>query len=454
MIDVKRPLQWMALGASVAAAGCSSLGGDDKDGFTADEWKSISAMTPLKGDMYVNLTNSRRDDEGVAKLGQRLFFDTSYAEALTADNQNGKKGEVGKVGCVSCHDPAAYFVDNHPDPSGVGRVALSAARGPLLSRQAPMMLNEGWYEWAGWTARFDSLVTHGSGVMGVSATRLYLAHWIHDHNLVEYNTLFPNNAMDDSMNDMKRFPPTGNPKAAPTAAMPMPADGPWEAMSADDQTFVNQFMFNMGRVWETYPRFVKSPHSKFENYANGDYSALTAQEKNGLRLFVGKAACNECHTGPILSDSKPHNIGVANPPGTTPDKFDLGRYTDMVNQTTQNNVFNGASKFSDDPAAGMAKLAQLPTKDKAMNDETLKAQFRTPSILNCEKTYPYFHTGLVKTLEDVVDQYDKGGAPQGTYAGVLDPKIKPLMLTDQEKADLVAFLKTLTGQLDGWSQPL
>jgi cytochrome c peroxidase len=445
MIDVRRPLQWMALGASVAAAGCSSLGGDDKDGFSADEWKAISAMTPLKGDMYVNLVNSRRDDEGVAKLGQKLFFDTAYAEPLTADNQNGKKGEPGKVGCVSCHDPAAYFVDSHQDPSGVGRVALSAARGPLLSRQAPMMVNEGWYEWAGWTARFDSLVTHGSGVMGVSATRLYLAHWIHDHYLSEYNALFPNNAMDDSMNDMTRFPLTGNPAAA--GAMP----GPWETMKEVDQTFVNQFMFNMGRVWETYPRFVKSPGSKFQKYAEGDYGALTDQEKNGLRVFIGKAACNECHTGPILSDSKAHNVGVANPPGTTPDKLDQGRYLDMFNQTTQNNPFNGASKFSDDPVAGAAKIALLPTKDKA--DDSMRGAFRTPSILNCEKTFPYFHTGLVKTLEDVVDQYDKGGGPAGTYAGTVDAKIKPLMLTDGEKADLVAFLKTLTGQLDAWSQP-
>jgi len=338
------------------------------------------------------------------------------------------------------------------DPATGQRMTTSPGRGAAnpAGRQAPMMLNEGWYQWAGWAARFDSLVLHGSGVMGASGSRLYVAHYVYDHYKDEYNRLFPMQAMDESMNDLKRFPPTGAPKAA-TAAMPMPADGPWESMTEADQKFINQFTYNMARLWETYPRKVTTHGSAFENYMNGDMAALSPEAKRGLKVFVGKAACNECHTGPILSDSKPHNVGVPMAPGvTTPD---LGRYADIMSDTTRKNVFNGGGIYSDDPTAGAAKLAMLPTSDQA--DESMKGQFRTPSILNCEMSGPWFHTGQFRTLEAVIDHYDKGGDQDGTFAGHLDPKIKPLMLTAGEKGDLLAFLKSLTGPVEPtWSKPL
>jgi cytochrome c peroxidase len=433
----------------VVSAGCSSLGGDDHDGFSSDEWTAIEAMTPLKGPMITNPVNLRADDMGVAKLGQKLFFDFGYAEPLTADNVAGKKGDVGKVACVSCHDPEAYFVDGRIDPMTGQRFTQSPGRGAAnpSGRQAPMMLNEGWYEWAGWTGRFDSLVLHGSGVMGSAGSRLYVAHYVYSKYKDEYNLLFPMNTMDTFMEDLTRFPMTGQPKANDTAP-----NGPWETMTDADKRFMNQFTYNMARLWETYPRQVTSHGSDFENYMKGNPAALSPEAKRGLKVFVGKAACNDCHTGPILSDSKPHNVGVPTAPGVTTQ--DLGRYADIMNNTTRNNIFNGGGEYSDDQAAGLKKLEGLPTPDKV--DESMKGQFRTPSILNCEKTFPYFHTGQFKTLEDVVDHYDKGGMDvAGMFAGTLDPKIKPLMLTGAEKTDLVAFLKSLTGKLDdSWARPI
>jgi cytochrome c peroxidase len=443
MIDVRRPLLCIGIGMGLVSAGCSSSSGDDHDGFSSDEWAAIQDMAPLAKPMIANPVNTRADDADVAKFGQKLFFDTGYAEAITADgNPAGKKGETGKVGCVSCHDPASYFVDGRVDPMTQQRITMSPSIKPANAggRQAPMMINEGWYEWNGWTARFDSLVIHGSGVMGTAGSRLYVAHYVYSTYKDEYNRLFPNQAMDDSMNDLKRFPPTGAPKANAMAA-----DGPWETMTPADQKFINQFTYNMARLWDTYPRKVTSHGSDFEKYVvNGDTTALSAAAKRGLKVFIGKAACNECHTGPILSDSKAHNVGVPTAPGVmTPD---LGRYADIMSDSTRKNVFNGAGEYSDDAAAGAAKLAMLPTP--AQLDDSMKGQFRTPSILNCEKTFPYFHTGQFQTLEKVIDHYDNGGNQDGSFAGNLDPKIKPLMLTGDEKADLLEFLKSLTGVLD------
>jgi cytochrome c peroxidase len=69
--------------------------------------------------------------------------------------------------------------------------------------------------------------------------------------------------------------------------------------------------------------------------------------------------------------------------------------------------------------------------------------FKTPTVRNVDITAPYMHDGSQKTLEEVVDWYNKGGHPNPH----LDEKIKKIDLTDQEKADLVAFMKALTGEL-------
>ena len=76
-----------------------------------------------------------------------------------------------------------------------------------------------------------------------------------------------------------------------------------------------------------------------------------------------------------------------------------------------------------------------------------EGSFRTPSLINVAMTGPYFHTGLYNTLRDVVQHYNQGGAPAGTFAGTKSPRIRPLGLTDPEVDDLVEFLKTLTGDL-------
>jgi cytochrome c peroxidase len=84
----------------------------------------------------------------------------------------------------------------------------------------------------------------------------------------------------------------------------------------------------------------------------------------------------------------------------------------------------------------------MPPIDDAMN-----GVFRTPTLLNIAETYPYFHTGQVRTLAEVVAHYNKGGAA-ADFSGAKDAKMKPLDLNEGEIADLVAFLQSLTGVVD------
>ena len=103
------------------------------------------------------------------------------------------------------------------------------------------------------------------------------------------------------------------------------------------------------------------PDSPFQRYVEGDHSALTSAQKRGLRLFIGKAACSDCHNGPTLSDGAFHNIGV----GMAAKEPDLGRYV--------------VTKLSGDRGA-----------------------FRTPTLREVARHSPYMHDGSQKTLEEVI----------------------------------------------------
>jgi cytochrome c peroxidase len=142
-----------------------------------------------------------------------------------------------------------------------------------------------------------------------------------------------------------------------------------------------------------------------------EYEALMAATKEhpmpesavrGQELFFSKEVnCSACHVGANLADEKYHNLGV----GMDVEKPDLGRY-----EVTQDDKDRGA--------------------------------FKTPTIRNVEFSAPYMHDGSMKTLEEVVEHYVKGGTPNPH----LSDKIIKLKLSDQQKGDLVAFMKACTGE--------
>jgi cytochrome c peroxidase len=227
--------------------------------------------------------------------------------------------------------------------------------------------------------------------------------------------------------------------------------GPWEKMTEDDQKLMDHYAWDVGRIWEAYPRAMVTHGSAFQNYIDGDRTALSPGAKRGLKLFLGKAACSDCHNGPALSDSKAHNIAVPTPPvpaGTMAPAPDQGRFAQL--QTTLNSKFNGLSEWSEDKAYAQMKLeaARKLAADAMNNDTAMQGAFKTMSLHNVEKTGPYFHTGLFNTLQEVVQHYNKGGAEAGAFYGTKDPKMRPLLLTDDEVNDIVEFLKSLTGALD------
>ena len=265
----------------------------------------------------------------------------------------------------------------------------------------------------------------------------------------------------DSTNglDPTRFPPAGKPKT----------DGVWEMMAPADQDTVNRILVNWGKAIAAYEYQLVSRNSPFDLFvAKGrESNEISEAAKRGARLFVGKGACVDCHSGPLLTDEQFHNIGVAQiglavpttsdcpeggpcdcvtpPPtlncadaGTLPTCAPAGARVGLAR--LQCSTWSRTSKYSDAPDESRSAYLNIP-----LNNE-LVGQWRTPSLRDVALTAPYMHDGSLATLEDVIWHYNTGGAAEsGERIGVPAAELKPLDLTDDEVADLVAFLETLTG---------
>jgi len=153
---------------------------------------------------------------------------------------------------------------------------------------------------------------------------------------------------------------------------------------------------NIAKAIASFERTVLSGNAPFDKFKAGDTNALSAAAQRGLKLFTGKARCSACHSGPNFTDDAFHNIGV----GIKAAMPDLGRYV--------------VTKVEGD-----------------------KGSFKTPTLREIDRHAPYMHDGSIKTLEEVIDHYDKGG----TSNPQLDEEIFPLKLTATEKTDLITFLK-------------
>jgi cytochrome c peroxidase len=156
---------------------------------------------------------------------------------------------------------------------------------------------------------------------------------------------------------------------------------------------------NIAKAIAAFERIVVDQDSPFDRYARGDDNAISEQAVRGLEVFSLQARCASCHSGPNFSDSKFHNIGM-------PDA-DEGRIA--------------ISKESADAKA-----------------------FKTPTLRNIALTGPYMHDGSLKTLRQVIDHYvDAPKRPANK--GKLSPLMPVIELSEQEKLDLEAFLRTLNG---------
>lgn len=169
---------------------------------------------------------------------------------------------------------------------------------------------------------------------------------------------------------------------------------------------------SVSKAIASFERTVISNSSPFDQWVGGRKDALTADEVSGFALFIdpNKGNCASCHSGPNFTDNSFHNLGLASFGKDNPD---------------------------------MGRFAQRPVA-------SLKGAFKTPTVREAASTAPYFHDGSARTLEELVDFYAKGGIVKTN----LSKSMKELQLTATEKAQLVAFMKSLSSPAQTFALPI
>ncbi|MFQ5516788.1 MAG: cytochrome-c peroxidase [Acidimicrobiia bacterium] len=182
------------------------------------------------------------------------------------------------------------------------------------------------------------------------------------------------------------------------------------------------------RAVAAYQRTIVSNLSPLDDWLAGDTSALSDEAQKGLRLFTGKAQCISCHNGALISDDSFHALGVPQNPVflTDPLRQITFRFEQLAKGVSEE-IYR-----TTDQDLGLFYVTKLDTD---------KGKFKTPSLRDVCYTAPYMHNGVFATLEEVVDFYDAGGGPTPNP----DPLLRPLGLSDGDKAALLAFLRGLCG---------
>jgi cytochrome c peroxidase len=290
--------------------------------------------------------HSREKEE----LGRRLFWDGRLS------------GSLG-VACVSCHHPDLGWSD--------GKTTSQGHHLRLADRNAPGLLGVGHKPRLMWDGRSDSL--EAQAMLPLANEKEMHA----DFAQVEARV----NAIEGYRKQFK-------------------------SVFGVEQITVNE----ISRAIATFQRTLNPGRSRFDSFMSGKYDVLSDAEIRGLHLFRTTANCINCHSGPLLTDNRFHNIGLS----YYGRKFeDLGRYN--------------ITKFDADVGA-----------------------FKTPSLRNVTRTAPYMHNGLFE-LEGVINIYNAGGFhPEPTDAQKDDPLfpktsglLKELNLSEQDKKDLQSFLTAL-----------
>jgi cytochrome c peroxidase len=467
-----RTARWLLAGVLflvAGAGGCGKLADDtfcDAEGcsWSGREWTLVASLALPDGSAPPPDPSNAVWNSGVAAgLGQQFFFDPAFSGSATQTDAikrpsppaRAAKGQPINISCATCHDPSHAGTDRTSVP---GNVSVGAG---WTDVNALPVVNAAYRNVVFWNGRADSLwalnvaVAESGTTMG--GNRLRTAHQVAERYRGPFTSLFGSIPLD------------------PIAAMPAdgkPGDAAYDGLSDGNKHLVDSVLVAWSKAIAAYEYQLVSGEAPFDRFVKEGPSstAISASAKRGARLFVGKGACIDCHAGPQLTDEDFHDIGVPQAGMTVPTLEDCpdGGTCDCVytqdDLTTKHastcapfgaydglqklaaNKWLRTSSWSDDPNDQSRDAYVKRGADPSSLPADLQGAWRTPSLRNAALTGPYMHDGVFATLEEVVWHYNAGGQTAGgERIGVKAPQVNPLMLTDAEVADLVAFLETLTG---------
>jgi cytochrome c peroxidase len=315
------------------------------------------------------------------QLGDKLFHDTRFSS-------------TGTVSCATCHEKERAFTDGLPVSEGIHDLQGT--------RNAPTVVNAVFLKSQFWDGREPSL---------------------------EAQSLQP------FVNPVEMGLKTHQPILQVVRSDPKYAELFQKAFGKTiDQITIDEVQ----KAIASFERSLVAGDSPFDRYVyGGDKTAMDSAAIRGLEVFLGQGRCVSCHvieqTQALFTDNAFHNIGVA--AHRMPRNLDeLGAAIKEVKEKgTDIAVLSNPNTESVGRFAVTRELSDL-------------GAFKTPTLRNIELTAPYLHDGSLETLEEVVKFYNNGGRSEETdpVPELLDGGIRPLNLSEQQQADLVAFMKALT----------
>jgi cytochrome c peroxidase len=462
------------LGAAFLA-GCGSLAddlycGDHNCEFSTSEWHRVEALANL-GEPELDGSNKYIKNPAAIRLGHRLYYDADLSGPATwvdvlgreTPSHRAEKGAPVHVACSTCHDPAHGGGDITSRP---GNVSIGAGSYDVNGQQT---LNAAHYKLLYWNGRADSLWSQAAQVMesGVSmnGNRIAIVRTVATKYRAAYEAIFR-----DAAGNLEPLP-----DLPATLTAGKPGDAAFDALPEADRAIINRAYTNIAKAIGAYEFELASRDSDFDKYVNGESNgpdaprvALSPAAVRGLKLFVGRASCIDCHNTPLFSDSAFHNIGVPQRGAGVPTVADCPAGSPKCDCVTGKvvpgqsclpwgafaglfrlaaavpgpNSLRRDGEFSDlDPGSKAALTAQYQAQ--AMPSQDSIGAWRTPSLRDVAITAPYMHDGIYRTLDEVVAHYDGGGTAESP--GKKAVELKPLLLSHQDRTDLVEFLQTLTG---------
>ncbi len=296
----------------------------------------------------------------------------------------------GTISCATCHDPTKAFTDGEPTADGINNL-----RG---TRNSPTVINAAYYEAQFWDGRRSSLEEQAKDPFLNPI----------EHGLTSHEQILETIRRDGSY--------------------------PAQFRSVFGIEPRNITIDHVVKAIASFERTIISGDSPFDRYLYGDdKTAMSESAIRGLEIYRTKGRCQDCHTigqtNATFTDNKFHNLGVG-----------FKRIEARVMQIAS--AFRKAKQEGRDidrSVLGDKEISELGRFVITLRPSDI-GQFKTPTLRNVAVTAPYMHDGSLQTLEEVVELYNKGGEKNP----FLDSGIRPLNLTDQEKADLVAFMKSLT----------
>lgn len=297
----------------------------------------------------------------------------------------------GSISCASCHQKNKAFTDGQKTPRGID--------GKTGFRNAPTVLNAAFYQSFFLDGREESLESQALGPLTNPV----------EHGLENFDPILKVVKTDPTY--IKLF----------TLTFGIPAS----------QISIQ----HVAKAIADYERTLISGNSLFDQYYFGrDHSKLSASAERGMRIFRRKGNCANCHEisfkQALFTDNQFYNIGIGY-------EIIASRLEDLISSVNQHQTIEPLHLTDQ-------QIAELGRFNVTHNIKDL-GKFKTPTLRNIALTAPYMHDGSMKTLEEVIEYYDKGG--NGQLNPFIDPAIFPLHLTAQEKRDLVSFLNALTSEI-------